>query len=519
MPCPPAGECTCAASPARKTRPTRYAGACRSSLWNRDIHRGSCMPKPEPSARRVTSRISSRSSASSSNFSADRFQAKMRYHPSPNGATKANASPTPLTASTSSGGSVSRTSASIIERKTDVPGNGSPRACRTELLCPSAPTTYCACNPDSPSARRTRRSTPPPSCSAPTTSAPRTSRAPFCTARCSSRRSTWYCGVTSRYGNRLGRVERSSRTRANNRSRCTWAPVPASAPARPRVSSISIVRACTPKARVRFESSVRRSSTVVCTPSAARSPASSKPVGPAPTIATSVLSVLVSTTTSPSVPTAVGQRSLATIGSATRHVNARWHTVVGMPSETPPRRSDATRSTILQAARERFAADGYDRATIRAIAADAGIDPSMVMRYYGSKEKLFGIAAEFDLRLPDLSALPRAEVGSTLARHLITVWEADETFLALLRAAVTNDVAATRMGEVFREQVAPTLTAVVSEPASAPTRAGLVVSQVLGMALTRYALRLPPLVAMSADDVVAWLGPTLQRYLTAPVPT
>lgn len=190
-----------------------------------------------------------------------------------------------------------------------------------------------------------------------------------------------------------------------------------------------------------------------------------------------------------------------------------------MTSETPPRRSDATRSAILQAARERFAADGYDRATIRAIAADADIDPSMVMRYYGSKEKLFGIAAEFDLQLPDLTALPRADVGSTLARHLITIWEADETFLALLRAAVTNDVAATRMRDVFRDQVAPTLTAVVSEPESASTRAGLVVSQVLGMVLTRYALRLPPLVAMSADEVVAWLGPTLQRYLTEPVPT
>ena len=79
-----------------------------------------------------------------------------------------------------------------------------------------------------------------------------------------------------------------------------------------------------------------------------------------------------------------------------------------MTTEAPggPRRSDATRAAILEAARERFAADGYERATIRAIARDAGIDPSMVMRYYGNKEGLFAAASEFDLRLPALGAVP-----------------------------------------------------------------------------------------------------------------
>src|SRR5215217_9333010 len=99
------------------------------------------------------------------------------------------------------------------------------------------------------------------------------------------------------------------------------------------------------------------------------------------------------------------------------------------------RRSDATRAAILAAARERFSSDGYERATIRAIAADARIDPSMVMRYYGNKEKLFAAAAEFDLRLPDLTAVPRETLGARLAGHLVDRWEKDDTLMALLRAA------------------------------------------------------------------------------------
>lgn len=80
-----------------------------------------------------------------------------------------------------------------------------------------------------------------------------------------------------------------------------------------------------------------------------------------------------------------------------------------------------TKSVILAAARERFAADGYERATIRAIAADAAIDPSMVMRYYGNKERLFAAAAEFDLELPDLTQVPRAQIAPRWPR---TFWNA-----------------------------------------------------------------------------------------------
>jgi AcrR family transcriptional regulator len=197
-------------------------------------------------------------------------------------------------------------------------------------------------------------------------------------------------------------------------------------------------------------------------------------------------------------------------------VNACWPILVDMETEEKisPRRSDATKAAILAAARERFAAEGYERATIRAIAADAAIDPAMVMRYYGSKEKLFAAAAEFDLRLPDLTALPRRSVGKALAKHLLERWESDDTLKALLRAAVTNEAAAARMQAIFAEQLGPAIAALCDGSATAGTRAGLVASQALGLALCRYVLRLPPVVAMERDEIIGWLGPTFQRYIT-----
>ncbi|HEY9411613.1 MAG TPA: TetR family transcriptional regulator [Jiangellaceae bacterium] len=182
------------------------------------------------------------------------------------------------------------------------------------------------------------------------------------------------------------------------------------------------------------------------------------------------------------------------------------------------RRSDTTRAAILTAARERFAQDGYDRATIRSIAKDAGIDPSMVMRYYGNKEGLFAAASEFDLRLPDLASVPADRVGAALVEHFLRRWEEDETLTALLRVGVTNPAGAERMQGIFRDQIGPVARAICPRPEQAPMRAALAASQILGMALGRYVLRFPPAVAMSRADVLAWLGPTIQRYLTAESP-
>ncbi|MCX5090292.1 TetR family transcriptional regulator [Streptomyces sp. NBC_00365] len=192
-----------------------------------------------------------------------------------------------------------------------------------------------------------------------------------------------------------------------------------------------------------------------------------------------------------------------------------------LPAPVPSpaaRRSDTTRTTILTAARERFAADGYERATIRAIAKDARIDPSMVMRYYGSKEGLFAAVLDVDLRLPGPDGLNPHEVGRVLVSHFLDLWEENEVLTALLRVGVTNPAGAERMQGIFRDQLMPVALRVCPDPEQAPARAALTASQVLGMAMARYVLRFPPAVALPREEVVAWLAPTVQRYLTAPHP-
>ncbi|MFE8949119.1 TetR family transcriptional regulator [Streptomyces sp. NPDC007856] len=192
--------------------------------------------------------------------------------------------------------------------------------------------------------------------------------------------------------------------------------------------------------------------------------------------------------------------------------------MTGSRKTNQARRSDATRTAILDAARERFAADGYERATIRAIARDAGIDPSMVMRYYGSKEGLFAAAVALDLRLPDLTGVPREEVGRALVSHFLGVWEENEELTAVLRVGATNQAGAERMQGIFRDQLLPLAQQVCPDPEQVPARAALCAAQLLGLALTRYVLRLPAARELTREELLAWLGPTVQRYLTAPNP-
>jgi AcrR family transcriptional regulator len=179
------------------------------------------------------------------------------------------------------------------------------------------------------------------------------------------------------------------------------------------------------------------------------------------------------------------------------------------------RTSEQTKAAILAAARERFGKSGFQAATIRAIAADAGVDPAMVMRYYGSKDKLFAAAAEFDLRFPDYATTDPTQVGRSLVRHFLERWEGDEALVILLRSSATNGEAAQRMQQIFGTQLRPLVATLVPAEESA-VRAGLIATQILGMALCRFVLRLPPVVGMSRDEIVEWLGPTIQRYFGLP---
>ena len=181
---------------------------------------------------------------------------------------------------------------------------------------------------------------------------------------------------------------------------------------------------------------------------------------------------------------------------------------------TPARRSDRTRAAILAAARERFAADGYAKATIRAIAAQAGIDPSMVMRYYGSKENLLAAAADFGLELPDVSRVPPTAWSDGLIRHLLEMCEQNDTMVALLRLSATQETAAERSRWIIAHQIEPLIATIESDPELVARRAALLATQMMGLAFSRYVLKVPAVVAMTADEIVAWLSPVVQHYLT-----
>ena len=180
----------------------------------------------------------------------------------------------------------------------------------------------------------------------------------------------------------------------------------------------------------------------------------------------------------------------------------------------PLKKSDRTREAILSAARQLFAKQGYEATTVREVAERARIDPAMVMRYFGSKDGLFAEAASVELALPASAQIDPTEMGRALVEHFLDIWEGDgskQGMAVLLRSAASNSYAAAKMREAFLAQVMPFITA-IGEPVSAPRRAGLVASQLLGLAMCRYVLKLPPVVALSRDEIVVAVGPTLQRY-------
>ncbi|HET7074723.1 MAG TPA: TetR family transcriptional regulator [Mycobacterium sp.] len=184
---------------------------------------------------------------------------------------------------------------------------------------------------------------------------------------------------------------------------------------------------------------------------------------------------------------------------------------------TRPRNASQTRADILSAARRRFGAEGYERATLRAIASDVGVDAALVIRYFGSKQDLFAAAVDFVIELPDLSNVDPDEIAGVLLPRFFAVWEEDEKFLALLRAAMTSPVAADALRRVFAEQVAPKL--ITATPDNPIPRIGLMGAFVIGLATTRYVLRNPPIASLSRDELSRWAAPVIRQLLVGPAPT
>lgn len=183
---------------------------------------------------------------------------------------------------------------------------------------------------------------------------------------------------------------------------------------------------------------------------------------------------------------------------------------------TRPRNASQTRADILSAARRRFGAEGYERTTLRAVAADVGVDAALVIRYFGSKQDLFAAAADFSIELPDLSGVDADEVAGILLPRFFAVWEEDETFLALLRAAMTSPVAADSLRKVFETQVAPKL--ITATPDNPVQRTGLMGAFVIGLATTRYVLKSPPIATLSREELTRWAAPVVRQLLVGPAP-
>jgi AcrR family transcriptional regulator len=192
-----------------------------------------------------------------------------------------------------------------------------------------------------------------------------------------------------------------------------------------------------------------------------------------------------------------------------------------------------TREAILAAARARFGDLGYDRATIRKIAGDAGVDAALVHHFYGTKEQLFVAAMRLPVNPGDLIqaavAAAAQDEGGSLGEHMLrtvlAVWDVAEVramFLGLLRSATTSEQATAMLREFVTDAILDRLAEVAGRAApgggDADYRAALVASQVLGLALTRYVLGLDALKRASHEDLAAAIGPTLDRYLAGPVP-
>ncbi|QPC86774.1 TetR family transcriptional regulator [Mesorhizobium sp. NBSH29] len=183
------------------------------------------------------------------------------------------------------------------------------------------------------------------------------------------------------------------------------------------------------------------------------------------------------------------------------------------------RDAEATRSRLIAAARRAFSNNGFERTTVREIAGEAGVNPALINRYFGGKEELFAKAVAIDLSFPDLSGVERDSIGRTLVAHFFARWEGreeDDLLRVLIRTAATNEEAAARIRAILAEQVS-SMVEKIAGPGRARERAGLIATQILGLAYARYVLKLSD-EDVAPETAISMIGSTIQRYLFAELP-
>jgi AcrR family transcriptional regulator len=174
---------------------------------------------------------------------------------------------------------------------------------------------------------------------------------------------------------------------------------------------------------------------------------------------------------------------------------------------------------MLAVARRRFATRGYDATSLRSIAAEANVDPALVIHYFGSKEGLFiaatGLPADLPELLAGLAALPRRDFAQALVRGYVQLTDSDSSrnaILALVRSAVSNDRAAAMLREFVTVELLPVVVKFTGQR-DAQLRASLVAAQLIGIAVLRHVLRVEPLARAAPDEIVGLVAPVIEQYL------
>ena len=188
-----------------------------------------------------------------------------------------------------------------------------------------------------------------------------------------------------------------------------------------------------------------------------------------------------------------------------------------------PLGSPDTRRAVLDAARELFSELGFERTTMRAVAARAGVDPALIYHYFGDKDGLLFAALQPPVDETTVFAgLADAgdRIGEELVRRLIGVWEnrpeIREQMAAILRTGLSHDRASRLLRDILSSFILAALGDVLADDRR-DLRVALIGSHIGGLMLARYILKVPGAAAASPEDLVQAVGPTVQRYLTGDI--